>query len=220
MNGPHDLGGADGFGPINAEPETAEPVFHADWERGAFSLTLATALLGRWNIDMGRHSRERQHPVTYLRNTYYENWFAGTETLLVESGLVTAEEIARGKPLAPAPAGLTPPGPDQALNAVKAGGPADMDTPVEPQFAVGDAVRVHHGHPTGHTRIPRYTRGHIGVIERLHGIHVYPDTHTPEVTEGFPLYSVRFEAHELWGDDGDRRGAVYVDLWEPYLEPA
>jgi len=220
MNSGHDLGGMHGLGPINPEPETEEPVFHADWERKAFSLTLVAALLGRWNIDMGRHSRERQHPARYLLNTYYENWFTGTELLLQESGLVTAEEIATGKPQAPAPDAIQVPGPDQALNAVKAGGPADMDVPVQAQYAVGDAVRVKNFHPQGHTRAPRYTRGHVGVVQRLHGVHVYPDTHAPGVTEGYPLYSVRFEGDELWGPDGDAKSAVYADLWEPYLEPA
>lgn len=217
MNGGHDLGGMHGLGPINPEPEAEEPVFHADWERSAFAVTLATALLGRWNIDMGRHSRERQHPATYLRNTYYENWFAGTQTLLVESGLVTAAEIAEGRPQSKAQ-GIRVPGPEQALNAVKAGGPADIDAPITPAYKVGDRVRVRNFNPRGHTRAPRYVRGRVGEIVRLHGIHVYPDTHTPEKTEGFPLYSVRFTGAELWGPDGDARSAVYADLWEPYLE--
>lgn len=220
MNSGHDLGGMHGLGPINPEPETTEPVFHADWERKAFSLTLAAALLGRWNIDMGRHSRERQHPARYLMNTYYENWFVGTELLLQESGLVTAEEIAAGKPQAPAPDSIRVPGPDEALNAVKAGGPANLDIPADIAFAVGDAVRVKNFHPQGHTRAPRYTRGRVGVVQRIHGIHVYPDTHLPGVTEGHPLYSVRFEGEELWGPDAKGRSAVFVDLWEPYLEPA
>ena len=112
------------------------------------------------------------------------------------------------------------PGPDEALNAVKAGGPADMDIAVTPQYAVGDAVRVKNFHPQGHTRAPRYTRGRVGVVQRLHGIHVYPDTHLPGVTEGHPLYSVRFEGEELWGPDAKGRSAVFADLWEPYLEPA
>src|SRR5260370_31868688 len=96
MNGAHDLGGMDGFGPINAEPEALEPVFHADWEKRVFGLVRTTGALGLWNGDMSRHARERQHPVDYLRHTYYENWLAGLEKLLVETGLVTAEELASG----------------------------------------------------------------------------------------------------------------------------
>ena len=93
MNGGHDLGGMDGLGPIQAEAETEEPVFHYEWEKTAFALTLATGSLGQWNIDTSRFARERQHPVAYLSNTYYQNWLAGLETLLLEAGMVTAEEL-------------------------------------------------------------------------------------------------------------------------------
>ena len=88
MNGAHDLGGMHGFGRINPEPAAEEPVFHADWEKRVFGLTLAAGFLGKWNIDMSRYSRERQHPIDYLRHTYYENWLAGLKTLLVEAELV------------------------------------------------------------------------------------------------------------------------------------
>jgi nitrile hydratase subunit beta len=102
MNGAHDLGGMHGFGPINPEPEGEEPVFHAAWEKRVFGLLLSLGTLRKWNIDMSRHARERQHPVDYLRHTYYENWLAGLEKLLVETGLVTAEELATGKAMGPA----------------------------------------------------------------------------------------------------------------------
>src|SRR6516164_2155133 len=97
MNGAHDLGGQHGFGPVNAEPESQEPVFHADWEKRVFGPVRVLGPLGRWNGDMSRHARERQHPVDYLRHSYYENWLAGLEKLLVEQGLVTADELASGK---------------------------------------------------------------------------------------------------------------------------
>src|SRR5918994_5282921 len=100
MNGGHDLGGMHGLGPI--EPEADEPVFHHAWEKRVFALTLATGALGRWSIDMGRHARERQHPADYLRHSYYENWLAGLEKLLVERGLVSAEELASGRASGPA----------------------------------------------------------------------------------------------------------------------
>src|SRR6266851_1441309 len=97
MNGAHDLGGMHGFGRVRAEPEAEEPVFHADWERRVFGLVRTTGALGKWNSDMARFARERQHPADYLRHSYYENWLAGLETLLVETGLVTTEELASGK---------------------------------------------------------------------------------------------------------------------------
>ena len=97
MNGIHDLGGMEGFGPVQAEPETEEPVFHAAWEGRVYGLVRSLGRPGGWNIDMGRHARERQHPLQYLGNSYYENWLAGLCTQLVESGLVTAEELASGR---------------------------------------------------------------------------------------------------------------------------
>ena len=93
MKGGHDLGGQLEMGPINPEPESQEPVFHADWERRVFALTLATGMLGKWNIDESRRARERQDPLVYVRNSYYENWLEGLETLLLEKGLVDAEEL-------------------------------------------------------------------------------------------------------------------------------
>ena len=96
MNGGHDLGGMHGLGPVNPESERDEPVFHHSWERRVFALTLATGFLGRWNLDQSRHARERQHPIDYLRNTYYENWLAGLQRLLVDSGLLTEAELQSG----------------------------------------------------------------------------------------------------------------------------
>lgn len=99
MNGAHDLGGMDGFGPI--EREADEPVFHAEWERRVFALTLAMGFYGAWNIDMSRHARERQDPARYLDSSYYQIWLHGLETLLVEHGFLTRDEIAaRGRALA------------------------------------------------------------------------------------------------------------------------
>src|SRR5215475_8611724 len=97
MNGAHDVGGMHGFGPINPEPEAAEPVFHAAWEKRTFGVTLAVSALRRWSLDAARHANERQHPVDYLRHAYYENWLAGLEKLLVEKGLVSSEELATRK---------------------------------------------------------------------------------------------------------------------------
>src|SRR6516164_8581745 len=106
MNGAHDLGGQHGFGPVNAEPESQEPVFHADWEKRVFGLVRVLGSLGQWNGDMSRFARERQHPADYLRHSYYENWLAGLEKLLVEKGLVSAAELANCKADGPAPAEL------------------------------------------------------------------------------------------------------------------
>jgi nitrile hydratase beta subunit len=221
MNGGHDLGGMDGFGLIHPEPEAEEPVFHASWEKRVFGLVRAVGALGQWNSDMARHARERQHPVDYLRHTYYENWLAGLEKLLVEKGLVTAAELASGLSAGATPAELRGRRlrPEEAAQAL-AGSPVTMPAEAPPRFQAGDRVRAVNRHPPGHTREPRYVRGRAGIIAAHHGVHVFPDRSAEGVRLGRHLYSVRFEARELWGHDGEVHGAVYVDLWEDYLEPA
>lgn len=221
MNGAHDLGGMHGLGRINAEPEAEEPVFHAEWEKRVFGLVRAVGALGKWNSDMSRHARERQHPVDYLRHSYYENWLAGLEKMLVEKGLVSSEELASGKATQLADETLR----KRLLQADKVaatearGSATTMPADNPPRFRPGDRVRARNRHPTGHTRQPRYVRGRVGVIHEHHGAHVLPDLSAEGVRVGRHLYSVRFEASELWGENANGPSAVYVDLWEDYLEP-
>lgn len=222
MNGGHDLGGMHGFGRINAEPEAGEPVFHADWEKRVFGLSRAIGALGQWNSDMSRFARERQHPADYLRHSYYENWLVGLEKMLVETGLATAEELAAGNAVQSADADLRKrllPAEEVAATLTR-GAPVTMPTDAPPRFGIGDRVRGVNRHPLGHTRQPRYVRGRIGVIHGHHGCHVFPDLSAEGARVGRHLYSVRFEASELWGENANRASAVYVDLWEDYLEPA
>ena len=120
MDGAHDMGGAKGFGPVVPEPD--EPVFHSEWERRAFALTVAMARPGGWNIDMSRFARENRPPQDYLSKTYYEIWLAGLETLMVERGLVTREEIEAGKVLAPAKPDVRPIPPKDVTPAIRRGG--------------------------------------------------------------------------------------------------
>ena len=222
MNGPHDLGGAHGLGPVDPEPEAAEPIFHEDWEKRALAVTLAMGALGQWSIDAARYARERQHPVDYLRNTYYENWMAGLETLLVEKGLVTADELATGKAAGKADPALL----ERVLTAenvpatLAKGGPADMATDAAPSFRPGDKVRVRNFHPLGHTRAPRYVRGHVGTVHEHYGSHILPDRSAKGEKIGVHLYNVRFDGGEIWGPDAPSREVLHVDLWEDYLESA
>jgi nitrile hydratase len=75
-------------------------------------------------------------------------------------------------------------------------------------------------HPVTHTRLPRYTRGHVGVIERIHGCHVFPDSAATGAGENPQwLYTVVFDGRELWGPDTDPTIKVSIDAFEPYLEP-
>jgi nitrile hydratase subunit beta len=232
MNGAHDLGGMHGFGPVVAEPD--EPVFHAEWERRAFGLTLAMGAWRRWNLDMSRSAREQMLPAEYLATSYYEHWLFGLERLLLEKGFVSPEELARvqrgeSTPREPAevpaevPAvvkdgALRPEGVPRLLHNRRA---ARLDDPVPPTFVVGQAVLARNMHPLGHTRIPRYVRGRRGVVAIDHGVFLFPDTHAAgEGSKPQHVYSVRFAAQELWGPEASPRDSVYVDLWDDYLEVA
>ena len=219
MNGPHDLGGQHGLGPVAPEAEASEAVFHHDWERQAFALTLACGMLGQWNIDEGRFARETQHPVDYLSSSYYEIWLTGLERMLVEKGMISAEELASGRSEGKAEGYRVPDG-DGARKLLSRGRSSRMELDLKAGFQVGDAVRVCNNHPLTHTRAPRYTRNHVGTITHGHGVYVFADSSAQGTREGVHLYSVRFEPHELWGTSTNGRGAVYVDLWEPHLVAA
>lgn len=219
MNGVHDMGGMHGMGPVL--PEANEPVFHERWEARVFALNRATGALGKWNIDAGRHARERIPPADYLRMSYYEKWLTGLVMLLAESGLATPAELENGRP-APAAVKATPPlVADQVGPMLAQGRWFERPVNIPPRFAVGQMVRAKKINPTGHTRLPRYARGCVGVVDRIHGAHVFPDSNAHFRGESPQhLYSVRYSARELWGESAAARDAVYIDLWEDYLEPA
>jgi nitrile hydratase subunit beta len=217
MDGAHDMGGAKGFGPVIPEPN--EPVFHGDWERRAFALTVAMARPGGWNIDMSRFARENRPPEDYLSKSYFQIWLAGLETLMIERGLVTREEIEAGKVLSPPKPGVKPVAPNEVTPAIRRGGPTEREAKAPAMFAVGETVRMKDIHPVTHTRLPQYVRGHLGTIELNHGCHVFPDTNSLGKGEDPQwLYTVRFDGPELWGKDADPTLSVSVDAWEPYLE--
>ena len=219
MNGIHDLGGMHGFGPVGPEPN--EPVFHHEWERRAFALNLAAGFLGRWNIDMGRYAREHMPPAAYLATTYYEHWLYGLERLLVEKGLVAAKELETMRPQGAAHS-VKVLGVDDVPKALRNRRAARMDDHLATaRFKAGDPVRTKNLNPTGHTRLPRYARDKVGVIDRDHGVFILPDEHAKSGTKvPSHCYAVRFEGRELWGPDAGPRDAVFVDCFEPYLEPA
>lgn len=219
MNGVHDMGGMHGFGPVVPEPD--EPPFHAPWEKRAFALTLAMGMPGGWNLDMSRFARESMPPATYLASSYYEIWMAGLQTLMLQRGLVSADEIEKGHAQgAPKPVARILSAAD-VEKVLYRGGPTERETTTAAKFVIGDRVRMKNINPPTHTRLPRYVRGHVGTIDLLHGAHVFPDTHA--IGEGENpqwLYTVRFAARELWGESADPTVSVSVDAWESYLAPA
>ncbi|WP_341317840.1 nitrile hydratase subunit beta [Paraburkholderia sp. IMGN_8] len=216
MNGAQDLGGMQAFGPI--EPEADVASFHTDWERRVMAITLAMGATGKWNIDMSRAARESLPPAQYLASSYYEIWFEGLKKLLLNTGLATAAEIETGElefAKTPVPRVLTA---DQVAAVLLRGSPVDRPASADARFKVGDIVWTRQLHPCTHTRLPRYCRGKRGQIILVHGAHVFPDTNAIGLGEQPQwLYTVRFDASELWGKD-TTAASVCVDCWEPYLD--
>ena len=219
MNGAQDMGGKHGFGPVHPEPN--EPVFHAEWEKRAFALTLAMGMPGGWNIDMGRFARENRPPAEYLSMSYYQIWFAALEQMIKERGLASDDEIAAGHSLRPPKPVKRVLSPADVAKTLHRGGPTERDTNTEAVFKPGDRVRAKNIQPLTHTRLPGYVRGRVGTIERIIGCHVFPDTNATGAGENPKwLYTVRFDGRELWGANSDPTVNVSIDAWEPYLEPA
>jgi len=219
MNGIHDMGGMHGMGPVCRE--TGEPVFHEAWEGRVFALSFAVRAWRKWNIDAGRYEIELIPPADYLRMSYYERWLARLVKLMIKKGLVTREEVEAGRSAAGSPKAEPPLTAERVPTMVRSGALASRDVPVSARFDVNQRVRARTMHPAGHTRLPRYVRGKIGTVERDHGVYVFPDTNALFLGENPQhVYSVRFAARELWGDQASPRDAVYLDLWDDYLEPA
>ena len=219
MNGVHDVGGMQDFGPIR--PEAHEPVFHAPWEGRVLAMNLAIAAWGKFGTDSRRYARELIPPAEQLAMSYYQKWYAGLVTNIIDASMVTRAEVESAIPMPGSPKS-TPP-----LTAARVpvfwsnGSPKNRNVPATANFRVGQRVRARNINPATHTRLPRYARGKFGVIEAARGIFVFPDSNAQGLGENPQhLYSVRFAARELWGDRGRAKDTVYIDMWDDYLEPA
>ncbi|MEL6505561.1 MAG: nitrile hydratase subunit beta [Pseudomonadota bacterium] len=218
MNGGADLGGMQGFGPV--VEETDEPNFHAAWEARVLGMVVALGAAGQWNLDQSRFARESLPPADYLTFPYYRIWLEAAEKLLLERGMISAEELESGRmqrPAVPIKGRLAPADVEAAL---RKGGPVDREPEVEPRFVAGEAVHVININPAQHTRLPRYARGKRGEIAHVLGFHVFPDSNARGEGENPQwLYQVRFTARELWGENANAADTVTLDLWESYLRP-
>ena len=182
-------------------------------------MTLACGMLGHWNLDQSRFAREQMSPAHYLAASYYEHWLHGLELLLLERGMLSAAELRSGKSAGRGDARAV--AAEQVAEILSKGAPTILPAAAEPLFVDGDRVRVRAAVLEKiHTRAPRYTQGRVGVVVNHHGAHIFPDRHAADgKKQPAHLYGVRFEARELWGE-GAGQLAVYVDLFEPYLEAA
>ena len=218
MNGVHDMGGMHGFGKV--EPETNEPPFHADWEGRVLAMQRAMTFTGEWNIDMSRSAQERLPAHVYLSSSYYERWARGLEKNAVEKGLIDADELTAGhalRPGKPVKRVMT----KDTVSAAFSRGSFGRPTSTHARFKPGDRVRTRNTNPTHHTRLPRYARGKVGIVEAIRGCHVFPDSVTTGGGENPQwLYTVVFDSHELWGATADPTLKVSIEAFEPYLEPA
>jgi nitrile hydratase subunit beta len=219
VNGVHDMGGMDGFGKV--EPEPNEPMFHERWEGRVLAMVRAMGAAGAFNLDTFRFSRETQPPHVYLASSYYKSWLLGLENMLIAKGFVARDEVAKGhaieaaKPLARGKFTVSD------VERIMVRGKYGREATAAAKFKVGDRVRAKNIHPTTHTRLPRYVRGHSGVVERNNGCHVFPDSSATEAGENPQwLYTVVFDGRELWGNDADHSVKVSIDAFEPYLERA
>ena len=219
MNGVHDMGGMHGMGPI--QYESNEPVFHERWEARIFALNRAVRAWRAWTTDASRHAVELIPAPEYLQMSYYEQRLHSLVELMVKSGLVTRPEVENGRP-APGSPKATPALIASAVPGMLAKGrPKSREVRMAAPFKAGQRVRTRNIHPTGHTRLPRYARGKFGTIHLDHGVYVFPDTNADSLGEKPQhLYSVRFAARELWGEQASSRDAVYIDMWDDYLECA
>jgi nitrile hydratase len=171
----------------------------------------------QWNIDQSRSARESIAPARYLSSSYYRIWIEGLSKLMVERGLVTREELADGVARTPAKALANVLRADQVRLALARGSPTQRPDAAPARFAAGDAVRTCNLNPSTHTRLPRYCRDKPGIVTKVHGTHVFADSHALGREDPQWLYTVRFAAADLWGA-GSSASAVFVDCWEPYLE--
>jgi len=218
MNGVHDMGGMDGFGKVEVEPN--EPPFHEPWEGRVLAMQRAMGYAGAWHIDHSRFAQEQLPAKVYLSVSYYQRWALAMERNVIERGFADADELAAGHALRPGKTlkrVLTPAVVQDGLTRSsffrQSQGPA--------RFKVGDPVRTKNIHPPTHTRLPRYARGKLGKIEMCHGCHMFPDSVAVDQGDSPQwLYTVVFDSREIWGPDADPTVKISIDAFEPYLDPA
>jgi nitrile hydratase len=174
---------------------------------------------GGLNIDMQRFARESLPPEVYLASSYYQKWFLALERSMIERGMIGKDEIEAGRSLRQSPPLKRGKFSVDDVSRIMTRGSFRRDATAPAAFKPGDRVRAKNINPPTHTRLPRYVRCHSGIVERINGCHVFPDTSAQEHGDHPQwLYTVVFESRELWGDDADPTLKVSIEAFEPYLE--
>ena len=217
MDGPHDVGGRIGFGPV--EPQCHDAPYSEDWELRMFAIARAMNTPSDWNVDKFRFTREQIPPADYLSRPYYDQWYQSYAAMLFGSERVTIEELASGR------SSVTP-RPDFTGEPARYSETERKKTPRfdglyehDPLFTIGDRVRTRMTNALGHTRLPQYVRGHRGIVTAFNGAHILPDANADGVRKFEPLYTVEFRISELF-EENNSKDVVHLDLWETYLAPA
>ena len=225
MSRVHDMGGRFGDGMIVPEIED-DPVFHEKWHGRALAITLAAGALGKWNIDISRHGRECLSPVDYASMSYYEKWMAGLAGLLVDTNILSCEELEKGRAIGSSNLTAKRMDADKVAGVLASGGPADRPSDVPVFYNVGETVRTRkingNRHVNGgHTRLPTYAVGAVGRIVMIHGAYILPDSSAHRLGDAAePLYAVAFSASDLWANPEHPKDEVVLDLWQSYLSGA
>ncbi len=202
MDGIHDLGGKQGFGPVRHAPDA--PAFHAAWEKRVNAMYSLAVRLGVFNMDEYRHAIERMEPRHYLAAGYYERTLTSLATLCVEKGLVTRDELERRA--------------SGAFPLADRSAPGRTNSPERERFHIADRVRAKDDHVPGHVRMPAYIRGKVGVVVGESPPYPFPDAEAHGVASDHePTYDVRFSARELWSSSADD-AFVHVGVFQSYLE--
>jgi nitrile hydratase len=214
MNGVHDLGGMQDMGPIQYERN--EPVYHAEWESRVDAMT--QALRGKVPGGPRQGIEKGILGADYLRMSYYERWYESLVWRLLAARVATRDEIDSGRSAAPKTASTRAYSAAEAIALMAQTQSTRQSLALAPRFQVGQRVRARNINPVGYTRLPRYARGRLGIVDRLRGVFPLPD----DGAGGKPqnLYSIRFPSRELWGEQSSLRDAVYIDMWDDYLEAA
>lgn len=214
MDGVHDLGGKQGFGPVDVIG--GDVIFHHDWERRMWALARA-GILRDITIDWFRHSVERMVPADYLSYAYLQKWATTYLMIWIDQGLVTIDEVRAGH--ADNRADPAPAIPLADLLERQRGTDFSFERPAAqpPAHTVGDRVHTRHHTTAPHSRLPAYARDRTGIVVAHHGAHLLPDKGALGVHEAEHLYTVEFTAPELWDSAADPRDTVTLDLWESYF---
>ena len=218
MNGVHDMGGMHGFGAV--QPEGDEPTFHAPWEGRVFGMSRSLGYAGAWNTHSARAARESLNPVEYLAASYYETMLLTMQKRLLDRGLVGQDELEAGRSLRPGPP-LARSVSASDISPILYRRRKPQSAPGPARFKVGDRVRARNINPPTHTRLPRYARGRVGVVEAVAGVNALADAQAlggADVPQWY--YAVVFTGPELWGEGSDPQLSVAIGAAESYLEPA